>query len=332
MAWIRWRETREGVALAALQWRDADGRLRSKALRTSDKRLARMHLDALHRELGESPRARPRDVNARRAIREFLEEKALSASPATVSQYRRRLEILLTEWDRVPLSDWNRRRYITLLASRTWSPRSIQLMTFICRNFIRWAQDSGIPVPDFVQGFRAPAIHQTEPPHLEADELRALLAAVQGRTVEPAVALCALAGLRLGEMTAATWDDVDWDEDTLVVHGTKTHADREVPLSRELGAILARHRAMTGPIYRGGHANLARTLKAACTRAAIKPVSWHPLRHTFATRLLAEGADLATVQELLGHRTPHMTMRYCHASAGRKREAVDRLGRSVAGS
>ena len=133
-------------------------------------------------------------------------------------------------------------------------------------------------------------------------------------------------------MKAAAWDDVDWDEDMLVVHGTKTHADRQVPPSKELGSILARHRAMTGLIYRGGHANLARTLKAACKRAETEPVSWHPLRHTFATLLLADGVDLATVQELLGHRTPYMTMRYCHASADRKRAALGRLGRSVAGS
>ena len=170
------------------------------------------------------------------------------------------------------------------------------------------------------------------PPHLEADELRALLAAVLGRPVEPAVALCALAGLRLGEMKAAAWDDVDWDEDTLVVHGTKTHADREVPLSKEFGATLARHRAMTGLIYRGGHANLARTLKAACKRAETEPVSWHPPRHTFATLRLADGVGLATVQKLLGHRTPYMTVRYCHASMARKREALDRLGQSIVGS
>jgi integrase len=269
-------------------------------------------------------------VSVQRAVEEYLTEKAISASAATVSQYRRRLGILLQEWRGLELAAWTRRRFTNLVARRRWSPRSIQIMAFVCRNFIAWAHENRIPVPDFVQGFKAPPLHQKAPPHLEADELRALLGAVEDRLLEPAVALCALAGLRLGEMKSATWEDVDWQRDTLVVHGAKTHADRTVPICRELGAILARHRATAGRVYRGGYANLATRLASACRRAGIDTVSWHPLRHTFATRLLAEGADLATVQELLGHRTPYMTMRYCHASAGRKREAVARLGRSLA--
>jgi len=50
----------------------------------------------------------------------------------------------------------------------------------------------------------------------------------------------------------------------------------------------------------------------ACKRAGIKNVTFHDLRHTFATRLVLAGIDLATVSKLLGHSSIHMTMRYAH--------------------
>ena len=54
-------------------------------------------------------------------------------------------------------------------------------------------------------------------------------------------------------------------------------------------------------------------------------ITWHRLRHTFTTRLLEQGADLATVQQLLGHSTVTVTMRYAHPNLGSKRDAVAKL-------
>jgi len=124
MAWIRWRTIEGGTRLAALQWRDGDGKVHSKALRTSDERLAKMHLNALKRELGETLLARPRETDGRRAVDDFLREKGLSARPATIDQYRRRLGLLLKAWDGVPVTQWDRRRFIHFISKQTWSPRS----------------------------------------------------------------------------------------------------------------------------------------------------------------------------------------------------------------
>lgn len=86
-AWIRWRETKDGARLASLQWRDADGRVRSEALRTSDERVASVFLEAKRKELG-SPqrRARSRHASVREALDGFLAGKRLTVRPATVSQ------------------------------------------------------------------------------------------------------------------------------------------------------------------------------------------------------------------------------------------------------
>src|SRR5882762_7301135 len=60
----------------------------------------------------------------------------------------------------------------------------------------------------------------------------------------------------------------------------------------------------------------------ACKRAGLRPISWHVLRHTFASHLVMRGVPLKAVQELLGHATIEMTMRYAHLSPDARRDAV----------
>ena len=63
-------------------------------------------------------------------------------------------------------------------------------------------------------------------------------------------------------------------------------------------------------------------LKKACRKAGLKDVTWHTFRHTFASRLTRNGADLVTVKELLGHSSVSVTMRYAHTNRDAKRRAV----------
>ena len=60
-------------------------------------------------------------------------------------------------------------------------------------------------------------------------------------------------------------------------------------------------------------------------RAGILNFHWHDLRHTFASRLAMAGVPLRTIGELLGHKTPAMTMRYAHLAPAHLRDAVECL-------
>src|SRR5262245_25758114 len=75
-----------------------------------------------------------------------------------------------------------------------------------------------------------------------------------------------------------------------------------------------------------------RVFRPALRRARITNFSWHDLRHTFASRLAMAGVDIRTVQELLGHQSLAMTLRYAHLSPAHKRDAVRHLERTRTGT
>ena len=98
-----------------------------------------------------------------------------------------------------------------------------------------------------------------------------------------------------------------------------------------------RHHQFSTPVFihNGKPIKSLRTaFENSCKRANLKSVSFHTLRHTFATRLVLSGVDIATVSKLLGHSSIHMTMRYSHPTPEALKSAVSaldkpKLGKSV---
>jgi len=139
-------------------------------------------------------------------------------------------------------------------------------------------------------------------------------------------------GLRVGELFSLRWFSVDLDAGILNVFAPKTQKTRAVPINPEARRILeacALNRKNEFVFYNQDTGEPFVDLKAgfalACKKAGITRVTWHILRHTFASRLLALGADIVTVQQLPGHSTLMVTMRYLHTNLDSKRAAVEKL-------
>ena len=139
-------------------------------------------------------------------------------------------------------------------------------------------------------------------------------------------------GLRIGEIFSLQWANVDLEKNILNVFAPKTQKSRTVPINGEARKVLeywALGRRNESVFYNPETGTPFVDLKAgfglACRKSGIEGVTWHTLRHTFASRLVGRGVDIVTVQQLLGHSTITVTMRYTHTNLDSKRAAVARL-------
>lgn len=158
-----------------------------------------------------------------------------------------------------------------------------------------------------------------------------------------AVRVAAYAGLRLGELLALRWRDVDWSSASLTVSRalsagevgpTKSGHVRQVPLADQAAAALERlsqrdnftdadELVFCSPLGRilDGSA-LRRRFKRARDRAGLRPLRWHDLRHSFGSLLVAGGLDLQSVKDAMGHSSLSTTSRYLHARPAVERAAL----------
>jgi integrase len=189
---------------------------------------------------------------------------------------------------------------------------------------------------------QAPQVKQIRVPEAEFDFLTFDEAArlVDGaeQAWHPMIVIGLKTGLRLGELIALQWDDVDLVKGSIVVRHAvskgqmmdpKGGRKREVPLSEEALRTLKRHRHLRGEFVfcnadgrRLTKDQCPRPLRRACTKAKLRKVGWHVLRHSFASHLIIRGVPLKVVQELLGHASITTTMRYAHLTPDVRRDSV----------
>lgn len=216
------------------------------------------------------------------------------------------------------------------------NPKSVNNHLGVLRRLLGVAQEWG--VVEAVPKIKAMKTRAPEVRWLNDDELEKLLAAAE----EPwrtAMFVVARTGLRLGEMRALRWVDVDLVRAKLHVRqaawlgevGTpKSGKGREVPLSDEALQALKKHpRTLRGGYVFGGHQGALIDTDACqwaihkvARSAGLGELGWHALRHTFASQLVTRGVHLPVVQRLLGHADIRTTMRYSHLAPCAMSDAV----------
>jgi integrase len=138
-------------------------------------------------------------------------------------------------------------------------------------------------------------------------------------------------GMRKAEEFTLTWDQVDFKNRIIHLDKTKNGSDRYVRLNTAALAILTQLKgrkdrlgySMDSPVF--SIKDPSGWFDAAVKRAGIEDVTWHTLRHTFASRLVMLGVNLKTVQVLMGHKSIRMTARYAHLAGDHKKAAVELL-------
>ncbi|HEX2177143.1 MAG TPA: tyrosine recombinase XerC [Nocardioidaceae bacterium] len=275
-------------------------------------------------------------------------------TPHTVRAYRADVEALLlhaqrsgrptlTDLDVRTLRSWLAGQQTKGLARTTIARRATA-----ARVFTAWAQRTGRVHSDAGALLGSPKPHRTLPPSLRHEEVRGLLDAVAEAALDGSAAglrdvavveVLYATGIRVGELVALDVDDLDTERRVMRVLG-KGRKQRTVPYGKPaadaLSAWLARGRPElavpgSGPAVflgvRGGRLDQRAVRRLVHARVDEVPgapgIGPHGLRHTAATHLLEGGADLRSVQELLGHASLATTQIYTHVSADRLRRAFE---------
>jgi integrase/recombinase XerD len=247
------------------------------------------------------------------------------------------------------------RGFLASLASRGLAPTSRARKLSAIRQFFRFLLAEGIRADDPCSAIDSPKLGRPLPKILSLAEVETLLKTAseaseettEGLARRRALRLYALletlyaTGLRVSELISLPRGVLTADDRVLTVKG-KGGRERLVPLNEAARKALAAHLAAVGedeakgksaspwlfPSSGGQHLTrqrLGQELKALALAAGIEParVSPHVLRHAFASHLLERGADLRTVQQLLGHADISTTQIYTHVIEERLRRLVE---------
>ncbi len=301
--------------------------------------------------------ARP---GAERAVESFLEMMAAErgAAPNTVESYRRDLTqfaAFARARGRPPEDADSKiiRKYLRRLSEAGMAPATGARRLSALRQFFRFLQSEGLRGDDPSANIDSPRRRRSIPKYLSEDEVDKLLAAAHGRAGSGGrekIRLVALlevlyaTGLRVSELLGLRLSALGRDRRLLTFAG-KGGRERMVPLTGPATAALAAYEpfrdsflpkggaARGAPFLfpsrsRAGHltrARLAQLLKGVAADAGIDParVSPHVLRHSFASHLLAHGADLRSLQQMLGHADIATTQIYPHVLEERLKALVE---------
>ena len=276
-------------------------------------------------------------------------EHVRHVSPSTLRAYRSDLDAFRA-WlpaagamlDRLEL-----RRYLAELQARGLRPATIQRKLAALRSFFRYLREQHGLDADPARLVRGPRLPRRIPRFLSIEEVDRLLslqfeATFQGLRDHAILELLYSTGCRVSEAAELPLERLDLQEGTVHLVG-KGRVERMAILGPQAAAAVGdylplRHRLLAsrrrpdpGKLFlnRSGTGLSSRWIFETVVRHARRAeiaihLTPHGLRHSFATHLLDRGADLRTVQELLGHKRLVTTEIYTHVSMARLREVYDR--------
>ena len=259
------------------------------------------------------------------------------ASPLTLRNYSADLAAFQA-WRKV---DWMNvdafclRAYLVHLNERKYDRPTIHLKMSALRSFFRWLLRSEKIKSNPVVGLTLPKKHRKLPKFLTIQQIESLLKAPDNVRDRAILEVLYSAGLRIHELTGLNDDDLDVLGEVVRVRG-KGKKERLAPLGAPAVEVLQKYldergRSARGPLFvnrfgdRLTPRSVQRMLKKYLMQAGLDPsLTPHKLRHSFATHMLDAGADLRSVQELLGHANLSTTQIYTHITPERLKKVYEK--------
>jgi integrase/recombinase XerC len=282
-------------------------------------------------------------------IRYLIAER--NASVHTISNYRREIAQFMAFARERGVRDWSGvtptllRQWLAELHGAGYVKASVVRRVSELRSFYAWMILSDRVESNPVQAISAPRLPQRLPRPLNVEEVEALLdvpdpATPKGQRDRAMLELLYAGGLRVSELLALDVGSLDLAQgqvrvfgkgakERLVLIGAPAERALQAYLDGGRQALLRRSGRRTAALFlnrfgeRLSISMFTRSLSGYARAAGIeRPITPHMLRHSFATHLLDGGADLRSVQELLGHESLATTQVYTQVSQGHLRETV----------
>jgi integrase/recombinase XerC len=241
------------------------------------------------------------------------------------------------------------REYMATLYEKKKKKSSIHRKVACLRTFFRFLCREGVLEKNPAMLVSSPRVERKLPNHLSIEQMIKFIETpetdtVLGKRDRAILELLYASGVRVSELVGLNLTDIDFNHQTLRVKG-KGRKERMVPFGNHAKAALEAYLGVRGELlveadpddrdpnavfmnYQGTRIttrSVGRMLDKYCKQCAeIHHVSPHALRHSFATHLLDAGADLRTIQELLGHARLTTTQQYTHVSTDKLMEVYDK--------
>lgn len=257
-------------------------------------------------------------------------------------------------------------RLLSAMVAGGAAPRSAHHARAVLRAALARAMRHGLVTRNVAALAAAPKVERPEVRVLSPGDVRRLLEAVQGDRLEALYLLAIATGARQGELLSLSWDDVDLERGTMRIRtslqrvgGVLRRVEPKTSRSRRTVVLPAiavralrehRHRQLQERLWAGSRwqdrgfvfarsigtglegPTVTRAFQTALAAANLPRVTFHALRHTAASLLLAQGVHPRVVMEQLGHSTIALTMNtYSHVIPALEREAADRMDRALGG-
>jgi integrase len=297
-----------------------------------------------------------RGLRLREAVEQFVEgiengsirnRSGERFKPSVVRSYRRDLKKRVApELGAIRLNDLKLpevQRFVDKLQADGLAAGTVRNAIMALRSLIAWARPRGLMQRNPCDGLRLPTGGNVRDRIATPAECALLVGALPVRDRE-AFALACYAGLRAGEVLALDWTHIDLDRATIRVQRAWDHGDgvfikpkskaaeRKVPITSRLLDLLRAYRETTGGVgllfpARGrwdrpiSHSGLVKRNAAAWDTAALTRLGLHEARHTFASMLIASGANAKAISVAMGHGSIQITFdRYGHLMPGSEDE------------
>lgn len=291
-------------------------------------------------------------------LKMWLESRRTVIKESSYASYRHKLEKQIIpyfgdlKYNRLDLSRIN--SFITDKLSEGLSAKYISDMVIMIKSAAKWAEITH-NYANLVRNAELPKKKAKETVVFSRQEQKKLMTAIQNTHSNTAcgVMLTMFTGLRIGELCALKWADIDFQSKIMHVNKTvqrmsvfgaksktavKVSAPksetsvRDIPLPDFLINALSAYRGNPDDYIVSGNSSIVEPrcftnrYKALLKKADVPSLKFHSLRHTFATNALQQNFDVKTLSELLGHANANITMQvYVHSSMERKSACMDRL-------